>query len=96
MDGPLVVFVAQPYDWCVLLRPSVCQLDTSTAIDAIRHAYLAQSQGHTAAPEPSVAKKLDEIAAAQRKTETALAMFSSSRPPEQPRNAVRFISFAAK
>ncbi|WP_111732344.1 hypothetical protein [Roseovarius amoyensis] len=49
------------------------------AIDAIRHAYITQSQNRNAQAEPSVARKLEEIAAAQRKTETALAMFSSSR-----------------
>lgn len=50
------------------------------AIDAIRQAYIAQSNAQASTAEPSVSKKLDEIAAAQRKTETALAMFSSSRP----------------
>ena len=50
-----------------------------TAIDAIRQTYVAQSQGRNTTSEPSVAKKLDEIAAAQRKTENALATFSSSR-----------------
>lgn len=49
------------------------------AIDAIRQAYVAQSQGRGAVVDTSVAKKLDEIAAAQKKTETALAMFHSSR-----------------
>lgn len=50
-----------------------------TAIDAIRQAYVAQSQGGQVATQPSVTKKLEEIAAAQRKTETALATFSTSR-----------------
>ena len=58
------------------------------AIDAIRHAYLAQSQGQSTTAEPSVSKKLDEIAAAQRKTETALAMFSSTRQPVPSRPAM--------
>ncbi|SEP79347.1 hypothetical protein [Thalassovita taeanensis] len=49
------------------------------AIDGIRQAYVAQNQGHGPAAEPSVARKLDEIAAAQRKTETAIATFTSSR-----------------
>ncbi|MDU8928443.1 hypothetical protein RXV86_13715 [Alisedimentitalea sp. MJ-SS2] len=49
------------------------------AIDAIRQAYVAQSQGRGAVMDNSVAQKLDEIAAAQRKTETALATFHSSR-----------------
>lgn len=59
-----------------------------TAIDAIRNAYVQQAQASsTTVTEPSVAKKLDEIAAAQRKTETALATFSTSRQPEPPRPA---------
>jgi hypothetical protein len=49
------------------------------AIDAIRQAYIAQSQGRDLGTEPSVARKLDEIAAAARKTETTLATFSSRR-----------------
>ena len=54
------------------------------AIDAIRHAYIAQNQNRNAVNEPSVARKLEEIAVAQRKTETALATFSSSRPAPPP------------
>ncbi len=55
-----------------------------TAIDAIRQSYVAQTQGRTLAAEPSVARKLDEIAAATRKTETALAKFTSSRQQAAP------------
>jgi hypothetical protein len=53
------------------------------AIDAIRHAYISQQQGGRVSSEPSVSRKLDEIAAATRKTETALATFSTRRedPP---------------
>ena len=54
------------------------------AIDAIRQAYVAQSQGRALTSEPSVARKLDEIAAATRKTETALAKFTSTRPQTSP------------
>ncbi|WP_375689003.1 hypothetical protein [Pseudooceanicola sp. LIPI14-2-Ac024] len=54
------------------------------AIDAIRHAYVTQAQRQSAATEPSVSKKLDEIAAATRKTETTLATFHSSRDRERP------------
>lgn len=49
------------------------------AIDTIRHAYIAQQQSGGIRSEPSVSRKLDEIAAATRKTETALAMFSTRR-----------------
>ncbi|MDW4499787.1 hypothetical protein R5H30_17470 [Sulfitobacter sp. D35] len=52
------------------------------AIDAIRQTYIAQQQGGGIGHEPSVARKLDEIAAAARKTETALAVFSSRRDGE--------------
>lgn len=55
-----------------------------TAIDAIRQAYIAQAQGRNMASEPSVTRKLDEIAAAARKTETALATFTSSRERAAP------------
>ncbi|MFK7836402.1 MAG: hypothetical protein AB8B60_09295 [Sulfitobacter sp.] len=49
------------------------------AIDAIRQAYLTQQQSQSLRSEPSVTRKLDEIAAAARKTETALATFQSRR-----------------
>ncbi|WP_037969395.1 hypothetical protein [Sulfitobacter noctilucicola] len=49
------------------------------AIDAIRQAYLSQQQSQHLRSEPSVTRKLDEIAAAARKTETALATFQSRR-----------------
>jgi hypothetical protein len=49
------------------------------AIDAIRAAYVAQSQTLGQTVDKTVSQKLDEIAAAQRKTETALATFSSIR-----------------
>lgn len=58
------------------------------AIDAIRQAYVAQQQRMSIGSEPSVAKRLDEIAESAKKTETALATFSTSRqkarqtPPE--------------
>lgn len=57
------------------------------AIDAIRQAYVAQQQGRSLASEPSVTRKLDEIAAAARKTETALATFTSSREHGETRPA---------
>jgi len=49
------------------------------AIDAIRHAYVSQQQRGAIGAGPSVSKKLDEIAAATRKTETTLATFHTSR-----------------
>ena len=50
-----------------------------SAIDAIRHAYLSQAQKNAVSTEPSVARRLEEIAETTKKTETALATFSSSR-----------------
>jgi type II secretory pathway pseudopilin PulG len=58
-----------------------------TAIDAIRQAYVAQNQNAYEVTQPSVTKKLEEIAAAQRKTETALATFSTVREAAAPRPA---------
>lgn len=50
-----------------------------SAIDAMRHSYLEQQQNANAV-KPSVEHKLDEIAAAQRKTDAAIATFNSVRP----------------
>jgi hypothetical protein len=58
-----------------------------TAIDAIRQAYIAQAQGRDMGAEPSVARKLDEIAATAKKTETALATFTSTRQHAVPPRA---------
>ncbi len=51
------------------------------AVDAMRHSYVAQQQAAAAAvtARPNVERKLDEIAATARQTETALATFTSSR-----------------
>ncbi|MBE0452800.1 hypothetical protein [Roseovarius autotrophicus] len=59
------------------------------AIDGIRDAYIAQNQSLGAAVDKSVAQKLDEIVAAQRKTETALATFSSVRAHQPEPRPVR-------
>jgi len=49
------------------------------AIDAMRSAWMQQAQTTALGMKPSVEKKLDEIAAAQRQTETAIATFTSRR-----------------
>ena len=51
------------------------------AIDAIRQAYIAQNQtpSRDPQPHPTLVKKLDDIADAQKKAETTLAMFTSTR-----------------
>jgi hypothetical protein len=60
-----------------------------TAIETIRHAYVAQAQaqsGKPDAPSQTLLKKLDDIAAVQKRTEVALAMLSSTRV-QQPHAA---------
>ncbi|TNJ47640.1 hypothetical protein [Phaeobacter sp. B1627] len=49
------------------------------AISSLRHMYLAHTQAAAVVSEPSVTKKLDEIAETARKTETVLATFQTSR-----------------
>ena len=49
------------------------------AIDAMRSAWLQQAQVGVQGITPSVEKRLDEIAAAQRQTESAIASFASRR-----------------
>ena len=49
------------------------------AIDAIRQAYIPQQQRQNLGADATVARKLDEIAAAARKTESTLATFQSRR-----------------
>ncbi|MFM2357003.1 MAG: hypothetical protein RLZZ528_2739 [Pseudomonadota bacterium] len=59
------------------------------ALDAMRQAYL--SQAGNAAARPSVERKLDEIAAAQRQTESTIAAFASRRDatPSPDRKALQ-------
>lgn len=73
-----------------IMREEIAQL--RAAIEAIRPARASQNKAQGAGGgDPSIAQKLDEIAAAQRKTETALATFSSTRAqpsaPPSPRPA---------
>ncbi|PIE12669.1 MAG: hypothetical protein CSA68_12375 [Rhodobacterales bacterium] len=49
------------------------------SIDAMRQSYVAQAQSGVVMVQPEVEKKLDEIAAAQKQTETVIATFTSSR-----------------
>ncbi len=51
-----------------------------SAISAMRHSHIQQQQSGILSIQPAVEQKLDEIAAAQRKAETALSTFSTSRP----------------
>ena len=59
------------------------------AIDAIRESYLSEIQkGNGRTGDATISKKLDEIAAAQRKTETALATFQTTRSVDTVRREV--------
>ncbi len=51
-----------------------------SAIDAMRQTYVADRQSRGSGIEPSVERKLNEIARATQKTETTLATFATSRP----------------
>ncbi|WP_192965526.1 hypothetical protein [Phaeobacter sp. F10] len=81
----LAVFLPLALLWvgAVVLRSvRIIQGETQrlqAAVDGLRHSYLTHAQQASAVAEPSVAKKLEEIAEATRKTESALATFQSSR-----------------
>ena len=85
----LVVFLPIALIWVAVstsrsvraLRDEAARLQA--AVDAMRNAYVAQSQAASVGMKPSVEKKLDEIAAAQRQTENALATFTTRRDPAQ-------------
>ncbi len=83
----LVVFLPIALIWVAVmtarsvraLRDEAERLQAS--VDAMRNAYIAQQQAGAAGIKPSVERKLDEIVAAQRQTEHALATFSTRRDP---------------
>ncbi|MEM1237861.1 MAG: hypothetical protein AAGI10_12885 [Pseudomonadota bacterium] len=52
-----------------------------SAIDAMRQTYVADRQSHGLVPNQQVEKKIDEIVAAARQTESAVATFTSTRAP---------------
>ncbi|MGB8621351.1 MAG: hypothetical protein WCD16_00915 [Paracoccaceae bacterium] len=57
------------------------------AIDGMRQTYIQQQQNAGLHVRPTVEKKLDEIAAAQKQAESAIATFATSRGrPPQPLN----------
>ncbi len=60
-----------------LMRTESARLQA--AIDAMRHSYIEQAQSAGMGVRPSVEKKLDEIAEAQKKTDAKIAVFSSTR-----------------
>ncbi len=54
------------------------------AIDAMRNAYITQAQNTPIGVKPAVEKKLDEIVARQKQTESAIATFATSRETKLP------------
>lgn len=54
-----------------------------SAIDAMRQTYVADRQARGAGIDPSVERRLNEIARATQKTETTLATFATSRQTER-------------
>jgi hypothetical protein len=79
----LVVFLPLALIWAaVMTLRSVRSLRAEAArlqatVDAMRQAYVSSQQA--GGPKPSVERRLDEIAAAAKQTETALASFTSRR-----------------
>ncbi len=53
-------------------------------VDAMRKAYVTQSQNIPVGVKPAVEKKLDEIVARQKQTEHAIATFATSRDAQLP------------
>ncbi len=51
------------------------------AVDSLRKSYVSQAQAGRSEQLPSISRKLEEIAAAQKKTEAAMTVFSSTRTP---------------
>lgn len=85
----LLVFMPVAILWLsvILIRTSQKMRSESQklqiAIEALRKAYIDQSKmSGIPATEATVARKLDSIAESQRKTETAIAMFTSTRLAE--------------
>ncbi|MEX5727869.1 hypothetical protein Ga0609869_001222 [Rhodovulum iodosum] len=64
-----------------IMREESARLQAS--IDAMRQAYIQQQQQHAASAgmKPSVEEKLDELMAAQKQAESAMATFATTRPP---------------
>lgn len=56
----------------------------SQSIEGMRKAYLTETQTRGAIVQPSVERKLEEIASSTRQAETALATFASTRPKGIP------------
>ncbi|MEM6727119.1 MAG: hypothetical protein AAF618_01340 [Pseudomonadota bacterium] len=58
-----------------------------SAIDGMRQTYVADRQAHGLVRGPGVEKKIDEIVQAAKKTESAVATFTTQRRAEPPKAA---------
>ena len=54
------------------------------AVDALRHAYIAQNQARGSGLRPPIEHKLDEIARTQKRAEALLAELAATRPDPAP------------
>ncbi len=62
-----------------VMREEAARLQSS--IDAMRHAYVSHAQEAGLVVKPSLEKRLGEIAASQKQTQTAIATFATRRDP---------------
>lgn len=62
-----------------IMREEAARLQA--AVDGMRKSYIAQQQTAGMALKPAVERKLDEIAQSQKKAESAIATFTTSREP---------------
>ncbi|MFT6695999.1 MAG: hypothetical protein ACJAXU_001500 [Paracoccaceae bacterium] len=60
-----------------VMREEASRLQNS--LDAMRHAYVSQQQSAGQIVKPSLERQLDQIAASQKQTESAMATFASRR-----------------
>jgi len=68
-----------------MMREEAARLQGS--IDAMRHAYLNQAQAAVSAPKPGLERKIEELAAAQKQTQSVLATFASTHEAPVPSGA---------
>jgi len=65
-----------------IMREEAARLQA--AVEGMRKSYITQQQSAGMALKPAVERKLDEIAQSQKKAESAMATFTTSREPARP------------
>lgn len=68
-----------------MMREESARLQGS--IDAMRQAYLNQAQAAVSTPKPGLERKIEELAAAQKQTQSAMAVIASERQTFVPSGA---------